>query len=132
VKDGWLYTGDVAVQDADGWYRIVDRKKDMILVSGFNVYPNEIEDAIAALDAVLEVAVIGVPDAKTGEAVKAYVVLQEDGLTEEAVRAHCRRVLTDYKLPRTVEFRKELPKTPVGKILRKELRAEYLKASGAR
>jgi long-chain acyl-CoA synthetase len=77
-------------------------------------------------------AVIGVPDEKTGEAVKAYVVLQEDGLTEEAVRAHCRRVLTDYKLPRTVEFRKELPKTPVGKILRKELRAEYLKATGAR
>jgi long-chain acyl-CoA synthetase len=132
VKDGWLYTGDVAVQDADGWYRIVDRKKDMILVSGFNVYPNEIEDAIATLDAVLEVAVIGVPDAKTGEAVKAYVVPQQDGLTEEAVRAHCRRLLTDYKLPRTVEFRTELPKTPVGKILRKELRAEYLKASGAR
>ena len=132
VKDGWLYTGDIAVRDADGWFRIVDRKKDMILVSGFNVYPNEVEDAIAALDAVLEVAVIGVPDAKTGEAVKAFVVPQQDGLTEEAVRAHCRRVLTDYKLPRTVEFRKELPKTPIGKILRKELRAEYLKQSGAR
>ena len=132
VKDGWLYTGDVAVMDAQGWFRIVDRKKDMILVSGFNVYPNEVEDAIAKLDAVLEVAVIGVPDAKSGEAVRAYVVRQDDTLTEEAVREHCRRYLTDYKLPKAIEFRTELPKTPIGKILRKDLRTEYLKARGAK
>jgi len=131
VRDGWLHTGDVAVMDAQGWFRIVDRKKDMILVSGFNVYPNEVEDTIARLDAVLEVAVIGVPDSKTGEAVRAYVVRQDDRLTEDEVRAHCRRFLTDYKLPRAVEFRTELPKTPIGKILRKDLRAEYLKTRGA-
>ena len=125
LKDGWLYTGDVAVMDSDGYFKIVDRKKDMILVSGFNVYPNEVEDAIAAMDEVLEVGVIGVPDAKTGEAVRAYIVPQAEGLTEEAVRAHCKRYLTDYKLPKTIEFRKELPKTPIGKILRKDLRAEY-------
>jgi long-chain acyl-CoA synthetase len=131
LRDGWLHTGDVAVMDAQGWFRIVDRKKDMILVSGFNVYPNEVEDTIAKLDAVLEVAVIGVPDAKTGEAVRAYVVRQDDRLTEDEVRAHCRRYLTDYKLPRSIEFRTELPKTPIGKILRKDLRAEYLNTRGA-
>ncbi|MGA1328262.1 MAG: AMP-binding protein, partial [Rubrivivax sp.] len=124
LRDGWLRTGDVAVMDADGYFRIVDRKKDMILVSGFNVYPNEVEDVIATMDEVLEVAVIGVPDDKTGEAVRAYIVPQRDGLTEEAVRAHCKRRLADYKLPRSVVLRKELPKTPIGKILRKELRAE--------
>ena len=118
--------------DETGFMRIVDRKKDMILVSGFNVYPNEVEDAIAKLDAVLEVAVIGVPDAKSGEAVRAYVVRQDDTLTEEAVREHCRRFLTDYKLPKAIEFRTELPKTPIGKILRKDLRTEYLKARGAK
>ncbi len=125
LKDGWLCTGDVAVMDEEGYFRIVDRKKDMILVSGFNVYPNEVEDAIAQLDAVLEVAVIGVPDAKTGEAVRAYIVPQADGLTEEQVRAHCKGLLTDYKLPKAVEFRTELPKSPIGKILRKDLRDEY-------
>jgi long-chain acyl-CoA synthetase len=130
IKDGWLYTGDVAVMDEDGYFKIVDRKKDMILVSGFNVYPNEVEDAIAKMDAVLEVAVIGVPDAKSGEAVRAYIVPQEDGLTEEAVRAHCKQYLTDYKLPKAIEFRKELPKTPIGKILRKDLRADYKQRSG--
>ena len=124
LRDGWLHTGDVAVMDADGYFRIVDRKKDMILVSGFNVYPNEVEDAIATMDEVLEVAVIGVPDDKTGEAVRAYIVPQRDGLTEEAVRAHCKRLLADYKLPRSVVLRKELPKTPIGKILRKDLKAE--------
>jgi long-chain acyl-CoA synthetase len=129
IKDGWLYTGDVAVMDRDGYFRIVDRKKDMILVSGFNVYPNEVEDAIAKMDAVLEVAVIGVPDAKSGEAVRAYIVPQQDGLTEEQVRAHCRMLLTDYKLPKSVEFRKELPKTPIGKILRKDLKAQYSAAT---
>jgi long-chain acyl-CoA synthetase len=125
LKDGWLCTGDIAVMDEEGYFRIVDRKKDMILVSGFNVYPNEVEDAIAQLDAVLEVAVIGVPDAKTGEAVRAYIVPQADGLTEEQVRAHCKGLLTDYKLPKAVEFRTELPKSPIGKILRKDLRDEY-------
>jgi long-chain acyl-CoA synthetase len=125
LRDGWLHTGDIAVMDVDGYFRIVDRKKDMILVSGFNVYPNEVEEVIARLDAVLEVAVIGVPDARSGEAVRAYIVPQQEGLTEEQVRAHCRRFLTDYKLPRSVEFRQELPKTPVGKILRKDLKAEY-------
>jgi long-chain acyl-CoA synthetase len=124
IRNGWLYTGDVAVMDRDGYFRIVDRKKDMILVSGFNVYPNEVEDAIARMDEVLEVAVIGMPDDRSGEAVRAYIVPQGDGLTEEAVRAHCRKLLTDYKLPKSVVFRKELPKTPIGKILRKELRAE--------
>jgi long-chain acyl-CoA synthetase len=131
VRDGWLYTGDVAVMDKDGYFKIVDRKKDMILVSGFNVYPNEVEDAIAKMDAVLEVAVIGVPDGKSGEAVRAYVVPQEDGLTEDAVRAHCKTYLTDYKIPKTVEFRKELPKTPIGKILRKDLKAEYRQKTAA-
>ncbi|MFN9573582.1 MAG: AMP-binding protein [Betaproteobacteria bacterium] len=131
VRDGWLYTGDVAVMDEDGYFKIVDRKKDMILVSGFNVYPNEVEDAIAKMDAVLEVAVIGVPDGKSGEAVRAYVVPQEDGLTEDAVRAHCKQYLTDYKIPKAIEFRKELPKTPIGKNLRKDLKAEYKQRAAA-
>jgi long-chain acyl-CoA synthetase len=131
LKDGWLFTGDVAVMDHDGYFRIVDRKKDMILVSGFNVYPNEVEDAIAKMDAVLEVAVIGVPDSKSGEAVRAYVVLQADGVSEEQVRAHCKTYLTDYKIPKAIEFRKELPKTPIGKILRKDLKAEYKQRGGA-
>ena len=124
TQDGFLLTGDLGFRDAQGFIKIVDRKKDMILVSGFNVYPNEVEDAIDTMDEVLEVAVIGVPDDKTGEAVRAYIVPQRDGLTEEAVRAHCKRLLADYKLPRSVVLRKELPKTPIGKILRKDLKAE--------
>ncbi len=128
LKDGWLYTGDVAVMDAEGTFKIVDRKKDMILVSGFNVYPNEIEDALARHDGVLEAAVIGVPDGKTGEAVRAYVVKRDDSLTAEALLAHCRTLLTGYKIPARIEFRDELPKTPVGKILRRDLRAEVLAA----
>jgi long-chain acyl-CoA synthetase len=128
LKNGWLFTGDVAVMDADGTFRIVDRKKDMILVSGFNVYPNEIEDALSRHDGVLEAAVIGVPDDKTGEAVRAYVVKRDDSLTAEALLAHCRTLLTGYKLPARIEFRDELPKTPVGKILRRDLRAEVLAA----
>jgi len=130
VRDGWLYTGDVAVMDGDGYFRIVDRKKDLILVSGFNVYPNEIEDVIALMDEVLEVGVIGVPDAKTGEAVRAYIVPQGEGLTEDAVRTHCRRYLTDYKLPKGIEIRRELPKSPIGKILRKTLRSEHAARTG--
>ena len=124
LRDGWLHTGDIAIVDEDGYFRIVDRKKDVILVSGFNVYPNEVEEVIAQLDAVLEVAVIGVPDERSGEAVRACIVLQQDGLTEEQVRAHCKRFLTDYKVPRSVEFRAEMPKSPIGKILRKDLKAE--------
>jgi len=126
IKDGWLYTGDVAVMDAEGFFKIVDRKKDMILVSGFNVYPNEVEDCIAKHPDVVEVAVIGIPDGQSGEAVKAYVVPRTPGLTQDALRAHCKELLTGYKVPRVVEFRKELPKTPIGKILRKDLRAEFL------
>jgi long-chain acyl-CoA synthetase len=124
LKDGWLYTGDVARMDEDGYFYIVDRKKDMILVSGFNVYPNEVEDCIARLDQVQESAVIGVPDAKSGEAVWAFVVLRESGLSAEDIRNHCKNELARYKVPSRVEFRDELPKTPVGKVLRKELRDE--------
>jgi long-chain acyl-CoA synthetase len=126
IKDGWLYTGDVAVMDEQGTFKIVDRKKDLILVSGFNVYPNEIEDVLTRHDGVLEAAVIGVPDGKTGEAVRAYVVKRDDKLTNEALLAHCRNLLTGYKMPSRIEFRDELPKTAVGKILRRDLRAEVL------
>lgn len=124
LKDGWFYTGDVAYMDEDAYFHIVDRKKDMVLVSGFNVYPNEVEDCIAMIDEVQESAVIGVPDEKSGEAVAAYVVLRDDGISEADVRKHCKKHLTAYKVPKTVEFRDDLPKTPVGKVLRKELRAE--------
>jgi long-chain acyl-CoA synthetase len=121
--EGWLGTGDVAVMDEQGFIRIVDRKKDMILVSGFNVYPNEIEDVIAQHPDVLEVAAIGVPDEVSGERVKVIIVPRNPGLTKESVLEHCRKFLTGYKIPRVVEFRStELPKTPVGKILRRELR----------
>jgi long-chain acyl-CoA synthetase len=120
--DGWLRTGDIARIDEKGYVYIVDRKKDMILVSGFNVYPNEIEDVVAQLPGVLEVAAVGVPDEKSGEAVKLVIVKKDPALTEEAVRAHCKLNLTGYKLPRHIEFRDSLPKTNVGKILRRELR----------
>jgi len=120
--DGWLRTGDIARIDEKGYVYIVDRKKDMILVSGFNVYPNEIEDVVAQLPGVLEVAAVGVPDEKSGEAVKLVIVKKDPALTEEAVRAHCKANLTGYKLPKYVEFRDSLPKTNVGKILRRELR----------
>ena len=122
TADGWLKTGDVGFMDARGYVTITDRKKDMILVSGFNVYPNEIEGVVALHPGVLECAVVGVPDAKSGEAVKVVVVKKDPALTAEDVLKHCREQLTAYKLPRTVEFRAELPKTPVGKVLRRELR----------
>lgn len=122
LKDGWLKTGDIAMVDGDGFFRIVDRKKDMILVSGFNVYPNEVEEAIADHPGVLEVAAIGVPDEHSGEIVKAVVVKKDPNLTAEEVIAHARKTLTNYKVPRLVEFRAELPKTNVGKILRRALR----------
>ncbi|MDO6459290.1 AMP-binding protein [Granulosicoccaceae sp. 1_MG-2023] len=121
-KDGWLHTGDIAIMDEQGFFRIVDRLKDMVLVSGFNVYPNEVEDVIAMHPGVLEVGVIGVPDDKSGEAVKAVIVRKDPALTEADIHAHCKENLTGYKCPRYVEFADELPKTNVGKILRRELR----------
>ncbi|WP_375256169.1 AMP-binding protein [Yoonia sp.] len=131
IQNGWLLTGDVGVMDADGYFRIVDRKKDMILVSGFNVYPNEIEDTIAAHPDVVEVAVVGVPDGAAGEAVKAFIVKREGALDKAALRAYCKEHLTAYKVPKAVEFRDELPKSNIGKILRKDLRAEeQAKAEG--
>jgi long-chain acyl-CoA synthetase len=122
TADGFLRTGDVAVMDERGYVRLVDRKKDTILVSGFNVYPNEVEDVVALHPGVLEVAAVGVPDAHSGEAVKLFVVKRDPALTAEALIAHCRAALTGYKVPRQVEFRSELPKTTVGKILRRALR----------
>jgi long-chain acyl-CoA synthetase len=126
-RDGWLATGDIGVVDERGYVRIVDRKKDMILVSGFNVYPNEIEAVVAMHPGVLECAAVGVPDAKSGEAVTLFVVKKDPALTAEALLAHCREQLTGYKCPRDVEFRTELPKSNVGKILRRELRDEARK-----
>ncbi|GAA0555159.1 MULTISPECIES: long-chain-fatty-acid--CoA ligase FadD [Rheinheimera] len=122
LKDGWLYTGDIARMDEEGFFYIVDRKKDMILVSGFNVYPNEIEEVVAMHDKVLEVAAVGVPNEATGEAVKLFIVKKDASLTEQEIIQHCRQHLTGYKVPKLVEFRTELPKTNVGKILRRELR----------
>jgi len=120
--NGWLHTGDMARMDEQGYFYIVDRKKDMILVSGFNVYPNEIEDVVALHPGVLEAAAVGVPDERSGEAVKVVVVAKDPALTAEALIEHCRQHLTGYKVPRRVEFRAELPKSNVGKILRRLLR----------
>ena len=122
--DGFLATGDIALRTAEGFYKLVDRKKDMIIVSGFNVYPNEIEDVIALHPGVVESACVGVPDARTGEAVKVFVVRRDPKLDEAALLAHCRDRLTAYKVPRQVEFRDALPKSNVGKILRRDLRNE--------
>ena len=122
TADGWFKSGDIGVMDARGYFKIVDRKKDMILVSGFNVYPNEVEDVVAQLPGVLECAVVGIPDERTGEAVKLFIVRKDPALTEAQVTAFCRENLTGYKRPVAIEFRTELPKTPVGKILRRELR----------
>ncbi|MBK9496004.1 MAG: Long-chain-fatty-acid--CoA ligase [Alphaproteobacteria bacterium ADurb.BinA280] len=122
TSDGWLKTGDMAKMDEAGYFYIVDRKKDMILVSGFNVYPNEIEDVIATHPGVMEVAAVGVPDDKSGEAVKVVIVRKDPSLTVDDIKQHCRHDLTGYKQPRYVEFRTELPKSNVGKILRRELR----------
>ncbi|WP_333707479.1 long-chain-fatty-acid--CoA ligase [Ottowia beijingensis] len=122
TADGYFKSGDIGIMDERGYTKIVDRKKDMILVSGFNVYPNEIEDVVAGMPGVLEVAAVGVPDEKMGEAVKLVIVKKDPGLTEDAVRKFCHDNLTGYKRPRVIEFRDELPKTPVGKVLRRELR----------
>jgi long-chain acyl-CoA synthetase len=127
TPDGFFRTGDLGFMTPDGYVKIVDRKKDMILVSGFNVYPNELEDVISLNKKVLECAAVGVPDEKAGEAIKVYIVKKDETLTKEEVIAHCREQLTSYKVPKYVEFRSELPKTNVGKILRKDLRAEALK-----
>ncbi|MDP7319341.1 MAG: long-chain-fatty-acid--CoA ligase [Bacteriovoracaceae bacterium] len=130
TKDGFFKTGDIGTMDENGYFEIVDRKKDMILVSGFNVYPNEVEDAIAEHEGVLEAAAIGVPDEKSGEIVKLFVVKKDPNLTQEDIIAYCRSVLTGYKVPKIVEFREELPKSNVGKILRKDLRDEEKAANG--
>jgi long-chain acyl-CoA synthetase len=122
TADGFFKTGDVGVMDERGYFKIVDRKKDMILCAGFNVYPNEIEDVVSTLPGVLECAAVGIPDEKAGEAIKLVIVKKDPALTEEQVRAHCRANLTGYKQPKVIEFRQDMPKTPVGKILRRELR----------
>ena len=129
TADGFFRTGDIGVMDERGYTKIVDRKKDMILVSGFNVYPNEIEEVIASHPGVLECAVIGVEDAKSGEAVKAFIVKKDPNLTSEEVIKFCGTQLTAYKVPKQIEFRTDLPKTNVGKILRRELRDEKKKAA---
>jgi long-chain acyl-CoA synthetase len=124
TADGFLKTGDIGIMDARGYTRIVDRKKDMILVSGFNVYPNEVEGVVASHPGVLEVACVGVPDEHSGEAVKLYVVKKDASLTERELMEYCKENLTGYKRPKHIEFRDSLPKTNVGKILRRELRDE--------
>ena len=122
TADGYFKSGDVGIVDAQGFFKIVDRKKDMILVSGFNVYPNEVEEVVSSCPGVLECAAVGVPDEKTGEAVKLVIVKKDPALTEAQVHAYCKENMTGYKQPRVIEFRSDLPKTPVGKILRRELR----------
>ena len=124
TPDGFFKTGDIGVVDARGFFKIVDRKKDMILVSGFNVFPNELEDVVGQMPGVMECACVGVSDAKSGEAVKLVIVRKDPALTEADVRAYCKENLTGYKQPKVVEFRDELPKTPVGKVLRRELRGK--------
>jgi long-chain acyl-CoA synthetase len=122
TDDGYFKTGDIAVMDEDGYFQIVDRKKDMILVSGFNVYPNEIEDVVAHMPGVIESACVGMPSEATGEAVKLFVVKSDDSITGENVRDFCREHLAGYKVPKQVVFLDELPKSAVGKILRRELK----------
>jgi long-chain acyl-CoA synthetase len=131
TPDGYFRTGDVGVMEPDGMIRIVDRMKDMIAVSGLKVFPNEVEDVLANHPQILEVAVVGVPDAHSGEAVAAYIVRRDETLTSEDVQKFARENLAPYKTPRRVEFRDSLPKTNVGKILRRELRDEAMKAAGA-
>ncbi len=127
---GWLRTGDMSRMDAKGYFYIVDRKKDMILVSGFNVYPNEVEDVVAAHPGVLEVAAVGIPDKHSGEIVKLFVVRKDPALVESDLMDYCRENLTGYKRPREIEFRDALPKSNVGKILRRELRDEHVNRNG--
>jgi len=124
TPDGYFKSGDIGVMDERGFFKVVDRKKDMILVSGFNVFPTELEDVVSQMEGIMECACVGVPDEKSGEAVKLVIVRKDPDLTEEQVRAYCKENLTGYKQPKVVEFRTELPKTPVGKILRRELRGK--------
>ncbi|MCV2509646.1 MAG: AMP-binding protein, partial [Neisseriaceae bacterium] len=126
LQDGWLDTGDIAYVNEEGYVKLVDRKKDMIIVSGFNVYPNEIEDVLMTHPGILECSVIGVPSEKTGEALKAFVVKSDSNLTEKEVVQFARQSLTGYKIPKIVEFRDELPKSNVGKILRRVLHEEEM------
>ncbi|HXW70721.1 MAG TPA: AMP-binding protein [Methylocella sp.] len=126
LRDGWLYTGDIGKMDDEGYFRIIDRRKDMILVSGFNVYPSEVEDVLSCLPGVRECAVIGVPDPATGEAVKAYIAREDPSLDRAAIREFCKGELAAYKVPKFIEFREDLPKSNVGKILRRQLRQEHL------
>ena len=130
MQGDWFKSGDIGVMDADGYTKIVDRKKEMILVSGFNVYPNEVEDVVASCPGVLEVGVIGMPDPKSTEKVVAYVVKKDSALTEEKVIAHCKEFLTNYKVPKEVYFTEELPKTNVGKILRRKIKEAHLEKLG--
>jgi long-chain acyl-CoA synthetase len=125
----WFRTGDIGIMDKEGYFKIVDRKKDMIKVSGFNVYPNEIENVLAGHPKVLEVAAIGVPDEKSGEVIKVFIVKKDQSLTEKEVKDYCHENLTNYKVPKLVEFRTELPKTNVGKILRRALKEEKAAAA---
>jgi long-chain acyl-CoA synthetase len=120
---GWLRTGDIGVMDERGYIRVTDRKKDIILVSGFNVYPAEVEDVLDGIPGILESAVVGIPDEATGEVVKAFVVASGAAPTQEAIIRYCRQHLTSYKVPKVVEYRSELPKNPIGKVLRRELRS---------
>ncbi len=122
TADGYFKSGDIGVMDERGYFKIVDRKKDMVLVSGFNVFPTELEDVVSQMEGIMECACVGVPDQKTGEAVKLVIVKKDQGISEDQVRAYCKENLTGYKQPKVIEFRTELPKTPVGKILRRELR----------
>jgi long-chain acyl-CoA synthetase len=126
---GWFRTGDIGIMDTDGFFKIVDRKKDMVKVSGFNVFPNEVENVIAAYPKVLEVAAIGIPDAKSGEVIKVFVVKKDQSLTEEELLKYCHENLTNYKVPKKIEFRTELPKTNVGKILRRALKEQEAAAA---
>ncbi len=128
TADGWLKTGDVGVVSEDGYFKIVDRKKDMIIVSGFNVYPNEVEEIVVMHPKVMEAACIGIEDAKSGEVVKIFVVKKDPSLTEAELMEHCKQLLTGYKVPKAIEFRDDLPKTPIGKILRRMLRPDAVKA----
>jgi long-chain acyl-CoA synthetase len=132
TADGFFKTGDIGVMNEQGYVRIVDRKKDMILVSGFNVYPNEVEDVVAHHPGVAEVAAVGVPDEHSGEVVKLFVVKKDPALTEEDLKRYCHDQLTGYKRPRYIEFRDSLPKSNVGKILRRELRDEAKAASATK
>jgi long-chain acyl-CoA synthetase len=125
-KEGWLYTGDIARMDENGYFFIVDRKKNMIVVSGFNVYPSEIEEVVSGMSEITEAAAVGIPDEKTGERIKLFVVRKDPELTKEQIKTYCYTKLTRYKVPKDVEFRDELPKSNVGKILHRVLRDEEL------